>query len=273
MEEKVELTELQDYVYGIFREFDRICRKHNLKYTLEGGSLLGAVKYQGFVPWDDDIDIVMKREEYDKLLKIAPQELHSDYFLQTYNNVREFPLNYAKLCYNKSTIYDYDYTHLKTMNHGIFIDIFPVDNVIPSKMKKQLHLIGLLTGARKTKLKINFGKTRFIKRVLYKIVSLLPMKTLCNMLNRACTKYNGKETGYCYEVCNSNSKFAPLPSHIYDNLTELKFRDSMYMAVSEYDTFLKSRFGENYMDELPPEEARKPSHNQNIIIYKDTENE
>lgn len=101
MKEKVELKELQSYVYGIFKEFDKICRKHNIKYTLEGGTLMGAIKYQDFVPWDDDIDIVMVREEYDKLLAIAPQELPQDYFLQSYNNVKEFPLNYAKICYNK----------------------------------------------------------------------------------------------------------------------------------------------------------------------------
>lgn len=74
-QEKISLEELQDRVYRIFVEFDRICRKHNIRYSMEGGTLLGAVKYQNFVPWDDDIDVIMLREEYEKFLSVAPGEL------------------------------------------------------------------------------------------------------------------------------------------------------------------------------------------------------
>lgn len=267
--EIIELTELQNYVYKIFIEFDRVCRKHDIKYSMEGGTLLGAVKYQNFVPWDDDIDVIMKREEYNKLLQVAPGELSSEYFLQSYNNVAEFPLNYAKLCLKNSLIYDYDYSHLKNMCHGIFIDIFPIDHVIPEKLKRHTSIVGVLTSARKTKLKINFGKVKFAKKIVYKMLSFLPMKTLNKMLNKACTKYNKKETGYYYEICNSNRKFIPLPSKIYNNLIELKFRDGMYLAVEEYDEFLKSRFSPNYMNELPDENDRHPSHCPNIKIFKD----
>ena len=154
---KAELGEVQDLIYEIFVEFDRVCRKYDIKYSMEGGTLLGAVKYGDFVPWDDDIDVIMLREEYMRFLEVAPRELHKDYFLQSYHNVPEFPLNYAKLCYTKSEIYDYDYSHLKNMSHGIFMDIFPIDDVQPQKMKNQLHLIGLLTGARKAKVNIKMG--------------------------------------------------------------------------------------------------------------------
>ena len=269
MQKKVELSELQELVYAIFKDFARVCEKHNIKYSLEGGTLLGAVKYGGFVPWDDDIDIIMHRSEYNKFLKIAPKELGEDFFLQSYNNVREFPLNYAKICYNKSQIYDYDYSHLKSMNHGIFIDIFPIDNVRPEKLKNQLHIIGLLTGARKTKLNIKLTRVSKAKKIIYKIVSLLPMSVLCKLLDFECSKYNGHDTGFCYEVCNSNANFKPLSSDIYSELEYVKFKDGEYLAVKRYDEFLKSRFGENYMTELPPEDKRKPSHNQNILVEVD----
>ena len=266
MQEKIGLEELQDRVYRIFVDFDRICRKYNIRYSMEGGTLLGAVKYQNFVPWDDDIDVIMLRDEYEKFLSVAPGELADGFFLQSYNNVRQFPLNYAKLCDTSTEIYDYDYSHLKEMNHGIFIDIFPIDNVVPSKLKNQLHLVGLLTGARKTKLKIDFGKVSSLRRILYKGISMFPMKWLCSWQNAACKKYNRKKTSHRYEVCNSNRKFAPMPSEIYDSVVELPFRDKTFFAVSDYDIFLQSRFGNNYMNELPPIEERKPSHNQNIRI-------
>ena len=258
----IELNVLQGHIYSIFVEFDRICRKHDIKYSMEGGTLMGAVKYQDFVPWDDDIDVVMVREEYEKFLCVAPAELNENFFLQSYNNVPDFPLNYAKLCLNGTEIYDYDYSHLKTMHHGIFIDIFPIDNVVPEKLRKHCSMVGVLTGARKTKLRAI--KTRGIRKIVYGALALLPMKTLIKAVDKACKKYNKKNTGYIYEVCNSNRSFKPLPAETYTDLCELMFRDRMFMAVSSYDEFLKSRFGENYANELPEEDKRKPSHNQNI---------
>ena len=260
----IELKVLQNMVYSIFVEFDRICRKHNIKYTMEGGTLMGAVKYQDFVPWDDDIDVVMVRNEYEKFLKIAPMELNSKFFLQSYNNVSEFPLNYAKLCFNGTEIYDYDYSHLKNMNHGIFIDIFPVDNVIPKKLKKHCSMVGIFTGARKVKLRAI--KPKGIRKLVYGALSILPMKLLIKLVDKSCKMYNKKDTGYIYEVCNSNRKFKPLNSEVYKSLVELPFRDKKFFAIENYDDFLKSRFGKNYANELPSEDKRKPSHNQNIRI-------
>ena len=262
----IELNELQNMVYSIFQEFDRICKKHNIHYTMEGGTLLGAVKCGGFVPWDDDIDVVMKRSEYEKLLAVAPGELDSRFFLQSYHNVPEFPLNYAKLCLNGTEIYDYDYSHLKTMHHGVFMDIFPIDEVKPDTLRKHCSRVGVLTGARKTKLKAI--KPMGIRKLVYGALALLPMKTLIGMLDRTCKRYNGKNTGYFYEVCNANRKFPAMPRAIYDETIRIPFRDGEYEASKDYDSFLKSRFGEQYMAELPPEEARKPSHNQNIRIVE-----
>ena len=87
---------------------------------MEGGTLLGAVKYQNYVPWDDDIDVIMLRNEYEKFLSVAHTELAEDYFLQSYNNVKEFPLNYAKLCYTGAEIRNYDYSHLYLILHMVF---------------------------------------------------------------------------------------------------------------------------------------------------------
>ena len=262
----IELQKLQDMVYSIFQEFDRICKKHDIHYTMEGGTLLGAVKYGGFVPWDDDIDVVMKRPEYDKFLEVAPKELDGKFFLQSYNNVPEFPLNYAKLCLNGTEIYDYDYSHLKNMHHGIFMDIFPLDEIKPDKIKKHCSRVGILTGARKTKLKAI--KPTGIRKLIYGTLALLPMKTLVRWVDGACKKYNGKNTGYFYEVCNANRNFPAMSRDIYDQTILLPFRDGNYEATKDYDRFLKSRFGADYMETLPPEAARKPSHNQNIRIIE-----
>ena len=263
---RLELQEVQDLIYNIFVEFDRICRKHNIRYSMEGGTLLGAVKYQNYVPWDDDIDVIMLRKEYEKFLSVAPSELSEKYFLQSYHNVKEFPLNYAKLCFLGAEIQDYDYSHLKNMCHGIFMDIFPIDEVKPEKLRRHCSWVGVYTGARKVKLRVNLGKMPKSKFLIYKALSLLPMRHLSKRVDRIAKKYNGQGTGFRYEVCNSNRKFKPLPSEIYDELVELQFRDGRFLAVKEYDKFLKSRFGEDYMHTLPEQEKRKPSHCANIYV-------
>lgn len=263
---KLELNEVQDLIYGIFVEFDRVCRKHGIRYSMEGGTLLGAVKYQNFVPWDDDIDVIMLRSEYEKFLAVAPAELGEEYFLQSYHSVSEFPLNYAKLCYKGAEIRDYDYSHLTKMSHGIFMDIFPIDNVKPDSLRKHCSFVGVFTGARKIKLRVNLGKMPPVKGLIYKTLSLLPMRCLTRRVDRICKKYNKKETGYRYEVCNSNRKFKPLPADVYDELVELRFRDGSFLAVKEYDAFLRSRFGDDYMESLPSEDKRKPSHCANIYV-------
>lgn len=260
----VDIKVLQDHIYEILKEFDRVCRKYDIHYSMEGGTLLGAVKFKDYVPWDDDIDVVMKRDQYEKFLAVAPAELDDRFFLQSYHNVPEFPLNYAKLCLNGTEIYDYDYSKLKQMHHGIFMDIFPIDNVIPEKLRRQCSLVGIFTGARKTKLKVI--KPTGIRKLVYKTLALLPMRTLISLIEYSCKKYNGKQTGYIYEVCNSNRKFPPLSIEFYNNTIKLPFRDGAYEAVAEYDNFLKSRFGENYAEELPDEKDRKPSHCQNIKL-------
>lgn len=261
----IELKLLQEKVYSVFVEFDRVCRKYDIKYSMEGGTLLGAVKYKGFVPWDDDIDVIMKRDEYERFLKVAPEELRSEFFLQSYNNIDEFPLNYAKLCLEGSMIVDYDYTRLKKMHHGIFMDIFPIDNVCLKNVRKQCSKVGVLTAAKRKKLKVG-SRGKGIRKILYGILSAFPLSKLNRMIDKQCKKYNKSNTEYRYEVCNSNKNFPPLPKYFYDEYVELDFNDRKFFAIKNYDEFLKTRFGKDYMTELPPIEKRVPSHNQNIVF-------
>ena len=255
---------IQSRVYEILVEFDRICRKHDLKYSLEGGSMLGAIKYQSFVPWDDDIDVIMLRADYEKFLQIAPSELGELFFLQSQRNVADFPLNYAKLCRNDSCILDYAYSHITDMNHGLFIDIFPIDNCRTAMAPIQRKLLGVVTSSRAKKLGLDCGSGW--KTIPRTVISWLPLKMLNRWIYRICTAFDGRSTPYRYEVCNSTERHHPLPSHIYDELVLVPFCDGEFYVVKEYDAFLKSRFGADYMTTLPPEKERKLSHFHTIVI-------
>lgn len=113
-------------------EINRICDKHDIKYFAMGGSAIGAIYDKGILPWDDDIDIGMTRENYNKFLDIAPRELNSDYFLSWYESDEHTPFFYAKLKKN-NTLFIEEHCRNIPMHQGIFIDIFPYDAVSPRR--------------------------------------------------------------------------------------------------------------------------------------------
>ena len=126
--DSIQLRALQMMEFEMLLEVDRICNKHNLRYYLIGGTALGAVRYGGFIPWDDDIDVAMPRHDYEQFLKICSQELPENYCLQTFKSQPHFPLPFAKVTRDDTTFIEASLQKLK-IHHGIFVDVFPLDGV------------------------------------------------------------------------------------------------------------------------------------------------
>ena len=117
-------------------ELDRVCKKYNLKYCATGGTLLGAIRHKGFIPWDDDIDVMMLRDDYEKLCNIAPQEFKDPYFFQTeYSDPGSLRRHAQFRNSNTTGILSTEFPLRKPINQGIFLDIFPQDNVIDDELK------------------------------------------------------------------------------------------------------------------------------------------
>jgi lipopolysaccharide cholinephosphotransferase len=120
--------------------FDAICKKHQLQYWLDSGTLLGAVRHQGFIPWDDDIDLSMPVEDYNKFLKIAKSELSSEIFLQTSQTDKNFKFDYIKLRSNKASIVEFHEKDKQIKYHqGVFVDIFPMLTIENTEANKKLY--------------------------------------------------------------------------------------------------------------------------------------
>lgn len=127
---KLQLVELE-----IANEIKRVCVENNIKYFLESGTLLGAVRHGGFIPWDDDMDIGMMREEYEKFLKIAPEKLSSEFILQTWKNEKDYSLTFAKVRKSDTIFLEYEFKD-SSMHNGIWVDIFPYDSVPEKNITK-----------------------------------------------------------------------------------------------------------------------------------------
>lgn len=253
---------VQEKLLMILLELDRICRKYHIKYSLEGGTLLGAVKYKGFVPWDDDIDIVMERNEYERFLRICKKELGKEFFLQNNRTVKHFPLSYSKIHMNKTLYVQEGTAHLR-IHHGLFIDLFPLDKVYRPVLGIQTAFVGALTGARSTKLNRIYKKKEAItdnkmKLLIYQLLSLLPLEWINYLIDAVCRVFRRFPARYLYEVCNPNRNFKPLDKKVYQELTQLEFMGKPFLASKHYKKFLKSRFGD--IRKLPPKEKRLPSH-------------
>lgn len=133
-----ETRKMHNIQFKMMIELDKICRKHNIKYILDGGSLLGAVRHKGFIPWDLDMDVRMLRPDYERFCEIANKELPQGIFFQSYNTDPGYPWLYGKLRNQETKAVRLGQDRLK-MESGIWLDIFPSDGVPDNNAEKRIH--------------------------------------------------------------------------------------------------------------------------------------
>ena len=252
----VPLSKIHEQLFSILVEFDRICVKHGINYTLEGGTLLGAKKYKGFVPWDDDIDVAMLREDYEKFLNVAKSELKSEFFLQNCDSDANFPLNYSKLRLNGTKCVQANYEFLD-IHHGLFMDIFPYDYSTIKTHRKKLRKIGAYNGAKMLKMGLLNSKISFPKKVVYKFLSSCSLKTLNKKIQKI---IKGKKSKWVYNYCNPLYRDNPMPVSSFKEYTRLEFMSKSFLVIKDYEAWLEENFGKNYMESEPNIETRGPSH-------------
>ena len=134
------LRKAQLIMLDMLVEFDELCKKHHLKYWLDSGTLLGAVRHQGFIPWDDDIDLSMPLEDYNKLLELGPKALSKNIFFQTSTTDPDFKFDYIKLRSNKASIVEFHEKNKGIAYHqGVFVDIFPMLTLENTEANKKMY--------------------------------------------------------------------------------------------------------------------------------------
>ncbi len=255
-------SDVQKAEFEMLCLFKRICIKHGFRYYLSGGTLLGAVRHKGFIPWDDDIDVDMPYEDYISFLKVAQEELGDNYFVQNQETEDYFPSPFTKIRLNNSTFLDSSFINWH-INHGIWIDIFPIINIerrsvaaikMALKVCKVLQMDDLIASNPKSFTDI-YGKTTIhVLQVLYGMLSLEKRKRLHKeLLNRICNKSGNM---YCTPLTGSN--IILFPQNVYADQTELMFEGEMFSVPKDYKEYLKLHYGD-YM-KLPPIEDRKGVH-------------
>lgn len=257
------VDELKKIQLGILVSFHQFCSDNNIKYSLAAGSLIGAVRHKGFIPWDDDIDVYLLREDYNKLVELFPNVYNEKYSLITLERDSQWHRTYGKL-YDLQTIEVEDVRN-KFHEIGIGIDVFPIDDA-PDEEKewqkynrKRMFLRDVITIKSMT-----YSADRGILKNAIMLISrilLTPFSFsfLCKTMNLYAQKYNNKGTNHVYENCLGvyNSKH-PWLKKDFDQVIDSPFEEYNVKIMKGYDDYLSCVYGD-YM-QLPPEEKRISTH-------------
>ena len=248
----------QKVMLEILVEIHRICVENDITYWLEAGTLLGAIRHKGFIPWDDDCDVSMPRKDYERFLQIAQEKLPETMFLQTKETDKEYPLPWAKIRKNGTLLIETGETGEEKYHHGIFVDIFPYDYY------ESAEVINKLLWARKTKDEKNkYPKGSFKRMLLGFYANVLlwwPMHTAKKMRAYLVEHHNEiNEKGYHFFTYAADAGYV-CPTTV-DEVLPVEFAENIFEGHSfyipnDYDKVLKANFGDDYM-ELPPVDQRK----------------
>lgn len=251
------LKKIHNIQIQILDEVVRVCEENNIEYVLVGGTLLGAVRHKGFIPWDDDIDIAMLRKDYDKFIKIANDKLDSKYFLQCYSTDDHSYFPFAKVRRN-GTVFNEELVKNYNSHKGIYIDIFPLERINNPKSKK-LHLAAsLIKNIWETHLH-KVGTHKHISDCRHPVISFfmnfLSKKSLEKWQMNILRGQNVSDGKYICSLLGAYDYRKDIFE--YDKLYPLKpisFEGKMYNGFKDNDYYLSGLYG-NYM-ELPPIDKR-----------------
>lgn len=248
---------------GILVELDRVCNQHGLRYFLTGGSMIGAVRHKGMIPWDDDIDVAMPRDDYERLKLIANEAFDKDFELIHTGNNDSYFWRFAKLCHKKTTLVEIEYPFCI---EGVFVDVFPLDG-LPDNMAdrikhynrydKRLRELCLLYQPPK---QISFKTPRrFLSSLKSKFYHMVySYAKLVDRCESVAKKFSYEESNYIVNFAGIYGIKEITQKKFFSDYILMDFEGYKLRVPIGYDGYLTGVYG-NYM-ELPPLEKRTPHH-------------
>lgn len=257
-----QIEHLQRIILGIAKDIDQLCREHGIEYYLFGGSALGAKRHQGFIPWDDDLDIVLLPEQYEKFIALCKEKLDKDkYVLQ--EGLVDWPEHFSKIRLKGTHIKEFGEYYVDENTDGIFVDVFRVDYSPDARWKRRIQYFwGKLWLAYNMNLK-GYKSDSTAKRMLSLVAKSMKVPFVRKFVMGQYLKYNKKPTGWTSDVMG-RTRFhnAFVPREVYGSPTYVKFEDTVLPAHEQLDKYLSITFGD-YM-KLPPEDKRVGMHIEKI---------
>lgn len=261
----LELDTLHKNQLIILREIQRICEANGIVYFAIAGSLLGAVRHKGIIPWDDDIDVGMMRSQYNKFLTCANTQLGPEFFLQTWNTDPAFGLPMAKVRLNNTKVVESSSANVDC-HQGIFVDIFPFDDKPDAAPLRWLHALSAYVLKRAILARSGYsigGDAPLLMRLPFRaltiVLAVFPKRRLIAFFETRMTQFNGAENAECVTIAGSYGyRRESLPKCWTDNLVDYDFDGMKVPGFRQADHYLTRMYGDFL--KLPPIHERGQRH-------------
>ena len=253
------LRRLHSLELEIAAEIKRICDKHRIRYFMIAGTLLGAVRHEGFIPWDEDMDFGMLRADFDRFVTACGEELDQQkYFLQTSETDPGYTYAFAKIRLNGTRIVE-GLSEEAAAHQGIFVDIFPFDNVPENRILRKLHERERYIWKNLLAVKLGYHngqkRAKSLQKLLGAAAAVLPAGFIRQQKDRAFTRYNTRPAKTVVTAEGSYRYYREMiPYRWTQKLCRMPFEDTTFFTFSAYDSYLTDMYGD-YM-QLPPEAQR-----------------
>lgn len=265
------LRQLQLIQLEMLVEVDRICKKCNIKYNIIAGTLLGAIRHGGYIPWDDDADVALLRPEYEKFRIACKSELDKSRFLfQDHRNTKGYRWGYGKLR-RKNTLFLREYQEHMPYMQGVFIDIFPLDGVPDNYILRSVKNFECFCVRKILWSKVGkIAEKNFWKRQIYKVLDKIPEERVFSYYHFMIYEGNKKKSRMVRILMfpTPNEEYGYYRNW-YENSIDTVFEGKVFQGIRDYDSYLSFKFGE-YM-ELPPEEKRKLHPVSQLKLFREHE--
>ena len=257
---EITVEEIKKIQLDILQDVHAYCVKNNINYSLAYGTLIGAIRHKGYIPWDDDIDIIMPRADYERFLKTYDGKEKNLKVIAP--SVRIFYYApYANVVNTRTILIEGDMGRINGL--GIKIDIFPIDSVpnektLRMKLFNRVHTIKYLICRKNEQIQMKFNKSFFITLFIRIVLFWFPITKILDMLAKAQTSRNPFSDQVNNIVWCAAGEKGCFPRKDLDHYIDVIFEGGLYKALEGYDSFLRAQYGD-YM-QLPPEEKRIPRH-------------
>ena len=265
--EEIKLNDIWDAEQSILDEIDRVCRENGLRYSLAYGTLIGAIRHQGFIPWDDDVDIMMPREDYDRLIALWPTAASKAFVVDNCDDHPDSVNNFSKIRKNHTTFLQFEVERTRSYHKGFFVDLFPADRVPEGRLAQMIQFLDFSLNLlyNRGAPSGNGGVIGLAERILLGIMPKKRYHSLSLRFGRRSRRWNQFNRGQYVMPSTIRDCRLYYPADFFDHLELVRFRGKDYFTVKDWDYALRLEYGD-YM-KLPPEAERIWKHHPILIDF------
>lgn len=255
------MTAHQTLLLEMLKDFDTVCRRHHISYQLFAGTALGAVRHHGFIPWDDDVDVILLRSEYDRFFTEAAGDFDPERYYVQRENSAHWPMQFSKLRRNHTACIEKYHPKDPLVHQGVYIDIFPCDNLSDRPLMRRLQFAASKAIIAKALYARGYETDSAAKKAFLQLCRPLPRRTL----EALCMRRGDDRTALLHSFLAAGKRFEKnlLPREWLTESVELPFEDGLFPVSAHYDALLTQLYGDWHA--LPPPEARRCKQHAAIL--------